>query len=424
MLAMRAGAGRLSLTLTLLALAAGAVPGGATSVTPADGLLISQIDLTFSGAEQPDSSYGLAAVNFETITASTGIGAGFLNLYTAAGWVVQNMPVDPATGFPGLGTMFNLGVPPGTPVSAIDVYADFSAHPMTSFSGAPSTPFTVGSTPYNAQGRGDLFALPPPVAVTPIIDWLSGGVTKLIWGANRTSVEQDLKQCGPGSVANSLAWLHNVHDIGLPHDHTGGIGGDPPESLVGQLDETMNRPPHDPVSDADFMNGLLEYVAENGLAGNLVLKHWGGDFAPDDYEYNGADTARSRDESGGGLALIEWILREIEHGEDVELALGRIGGGVGHWVNVIGAGSTLGVDWIAWTHDANQGQDGGVNWNDGGFQFSPVVDGRPLMFLSGFQMDFAVSESVPEPGSVALVGIGLTILGLLRFRGGRQRRKA
>jgi len=416
------------LLLSLLGFGLGTAQVGlAVPVGEGMGLQFGQFDMMFpSATPQPFSGYGLAAVDFDLLTARTGISSGFLNIRTDAGWVVQNMVIDAASGLPGLGSMFNLGVAAGTPVTALTVKADFSATPTDRFEGTPDTTFTRLDRPtYNAQGRGAEFGAPPLAPVTPDISWVVGGLTKALWGGNRPSVEQDTNQCGPGSVANSLQWLENTQGVRVPHDHVPGIDGKPANSLVGQIDVAMGRAPHMPVSDANFMKGKLGYIGDNVVNRSIVFKHWGGTFVPGDVTVvtkNGDRT--SHDQSKDGKTLIQWIIAEIGNREDVELALGAVGGGTGHWVDVIGAGTTLGIDWIAWTHDANQGyesdgttsRNGGVNWWDGGYQFSPIVNGRPQFFLTGMKMDFAVSESVPEPGTLGLTALALAVLGLVRRR--------
>ncbi len=191
-----------------------------------DGLGFSQFDMTFPGASQTNSGYGLAAVDIPDLTTTTGISTGFLNIYTpAAGWVVQNMLIDTASGYPGSSTMFNLGNSPGVDISGLSAYADFSSSPTTSFAPGSTTTFSVGNLEYNAQGRNSLLAGPPAPPTTPVIPWLIGGVTNWIQQAFRTSVEQDTNQCGPGSLANSLQYLEDEYGLNVPHDHVPGING-------------------------------------------------------------------------------------------------------------------------------------------------------------------------------------------------------
>jgi len=390
----------------------------AIPVAPGQGVNLAQVNFTFSGAPQGDSGYGLVAVDFSGVAAATGVSTGFVNIASDAGWVVQNLPVDLSSGHPGLSTMFNLGVPHGRDVSTVKIAVDYSAAPLTSFAAVPGTEFSVGSVDYNAEGRGGPMVSVPSLPLTPEIPWLIGGATTFLWETTRESVEQDVNQCGPGSLANSLQWLEKRYGLNVPHEHKPGIAGNPPDSLVGQIDLTMDREPHTTVTDEEFMFGKLEYIAENGLSDKLIIKHWGGRFAPFDYTYVGSHTVTSRDKQHGGLTLVEWIRKEIEDGEDVELALG---GPSGHWVNVTGAGTVLGVPWITWVHDANQGNPGGNNWWDGGYGFSFISDGKLRTFLPDYTLDFAVSESVPDDGA----GVCLPVLLVLLLGGPslRQRRR-
>lgn len=411
----------------------------AVQVGIGNGLGFSQFDMTFSGASQSNSGYGLAGVDIPALTTTTGISTGFLNIFTpAAGWVVQNMLIDTASGYPGSSTMFNLGNAPGLDVSTLSAYADYSTSPTTSFSPGSPTTFSVGNLEYNAQGRNSVLALPPAPPITPVIPWLVGGVTNWIQQAFRTSVEQDTNQCGPGSLANSLQYLEDEYGLNVPHDHIPGINGldndgNADESLVGEIDQTMMRTPHQTVSDANFMKGKLDYIAGNGLGDDLNIKHWGGTFVPGNQTSTNGNVG-SQDQQAG-ISLIDWIIKEINDGEDVELALG---GTISHWVNVTDAGKTLGVPWISWTHDAKQGFDdngtagdtsddktalnGGTSWFDGGIGWSPIVNDELVFFLQGAKLDFAVSESpVPEPASLILLMSGMALCTLRRREKGRRR---
>ncbi len=181
------------------------------------------------------------------------------------------------------------------------------------------------------------------------------------------------------------------------------------------------------------MKGKLDYIDDNGLGDDLNIKHWGGTFVPGDQMSTSGDV-ESADEQAG-ITLIDWIIKQIAEGEDVELALG---GTISHWVNVTDAGKTLGVPWISWTHDAEQGFDdngtpgdtsddttelnGGTNWYDGGVGWSPIINDTLVFFLQGAKMDFAVAESpVPEPASLILVmSAGMALCTLRR----REKRPA
>jgi hypothetical protein len=169
-----------------------------------------------------------------------------------------------------------------------------------------------------------------------------------------------------------------------------GIDGKPASSLVGQIDKTMNRQPGQPVSDSGAIVGKLAYIGGNGLGDDLVVKHWGGAFVPGDRSRSGV-TSSDESDGEGAPSLFDWIVAELEAGEDVELALGYAGGG-GHWVDVTAAGRILGVPWIAWVHDGDQGDKGGTRVEDGGAVWSLVVDGKTLGF-SDATLDFAMSES-------------------------------
>jgi hypothetical protein len=381
-----------ALLLALPAEPAVVEPGQGRLVRPGQGVEFSQVDWTFPGAEQLDSPYGLFAVDFERLGRATRVRRGYLNVATVDGWVVRNLPLLPDLRCGGLSTFFDLGSEGD--VTTLFAAVDLSPQPLTTFTlgSADVATFAVGEVTINAQGRNGLAAVPPgPPPALQGIAFLPGGLISGVAQEGHPSVEQDKNQCGPGSVANSLQWLEDEYGIDVPHDHVPGIEGDPDDSLVGQLDETMDRAEGETVGDEDAIEGKLAYIDGNDLADDLVVKHWGGTFVSGDRTVG---DVTSEDQSTDGLTLFAWILRELEAGEDVELALGYAGGG-GHWVDVVAAGHVLGLPWIAWVHDGEQGKKGGTKPDDGGAVWTLVVDGKAVGYRDA-TLDFAMSES-PQP---------------------------
>ena len=382
--------------LTVLAAVLAAVPAGAVPVSSGQGVQFAQIDWTYPGAEFFDSHYGQFTADFDQLAAYTGLTSGYLNVATSEGWVVRNMPVFADWSYGGLGTQFSLGGPSVGDVSTLLAAVEFTADPLFEFEALPTSTFPVGSVENNAQGRNGSTLTPPTegIDVSLLIFDVLGDVLRWLQNGH-PSVEQDDNQCGPASVANSLQWLENEYGIDVPHDHVPGIDGNPANSLVGQLDEAMDRKAGETVSDGNAITGKLRYIDDNDLGDDLVVKHWGGGFVSGDRTVGGVT---SDDQTDDGLSLIEWIQREVEAGEDVELALGYSGGG-GHWVDVTAAGEIGGVPWIAWVHDAKQGEDGGTGLFDGGVVWTPVVDGKTTAF-SDATLDLALSESPKETGCI------------------------
>ncbi len=115
--------------------------GAPLAVAPDQGLDLFQIDLTYAGAPQADSQYGLAVVDVSEMQTDTGFAGstGFLNIETPQGWVVQNLPVDQnmvSAGTPGLSVMFDLGLTPGDATN-LSATAVLSQAPETAFAVPP-----------------------------------------------------------------------------------------------------------------------------------------------------------------------------------------------------------------------------------------------------------------------------------------------
>jgi hypothetical protein len=381
----------------------------ATPVYPDQGVSFRQVDLTFDGAEQPDSRYGMVVVDIPTLVGNTGIAEGYINIALDDGtWDVRNLLISIESGYPGINTIFDLG---GTgDVSVLEAHVDFSEDPTDSFSAVPDAVFEVLPVEYNAQGFDTQVTAPPndPPGVAGLVFNPVGNIRR-IWQGLAANVEQDLNQCAPASVANSLQWLEDTNPfIFVPHPHVPGIRD---LSLVGQLDIEMGRPPHVGLMPFNALVGKLMYIDKNGLGPMLRCKHKN---SPGGAMHLPNAVVRPRFVASWpnlnmGLDLIDWVIREVKRGEDVELGIGWPGGG-GHFVRVCAGGYILGVPWIAFVHDAKQGFldpngtpgnpfddvtdiNGGVNWWDGGLSFAFVPNDVFVGFIGRGSAEFAFTES-------------------------------
>ncbi len=380
--------------------------------TQPEGLTISQIDFTFDGAQQQNSSYGLLALDWTMALELSGFISGFLNVATENNWIVQNMPFDFSTGYSGMSTMFNLGTTDD--VTSIDLYAHISETPLLTFDLRPVCTWDVGDKPYNAQGvnmpRGNIPA-PLPFASIPFVD---GGKSQLVWQHGHVNIEADKNQCAPASVANSLQWLENTQNINVPDDHKPGIRDN---SLVGKLDTAMNRSAHSTIGYHDMVNGKVKYINSAGLGNNLSIKHKNRKgtnyFQNNDVTFGNATSKANNDTT---VSLIDWILAELDSSEDVELVIKWDGVGA-HAVDLIGGGYVDGVPWLAWMHDANQGYtdngtpgntaddktavNGGLSPDSGGVGWSYIINDQIVSVVGGDtsrgKIACAISESKKEP---------------------------
>jgi len=380
----------------------------AREIDPGMGVSFGQVNFTFPGAVQMSSSYGQVFVDFNQILNGTGLSSGFVNVASDQGWIVQNLPVVGNSGIPGLSAMFNLGLP--SQVSAFDAYVDFSQSPISTFS--PSTPreFSIRQVVNNAEGASSSNRAkvpgPPPAPLRTFSD-LGTSFIEFILGHAR-SVETAINQCVPAAIANSLQFLSETTGIALKQENIPGVNGEPPNSLVGQIDVAMERPPGFGVGYHQMISGKLNYLSLNGL-GNSIVNKFQSSKVGSDVEKAGLTAYRK-----GGAPTFDFINSELRHGEDVELVVAWKDAGGGHAVELVGSGVTLGVPWIAFTHDAVQGDNSsGTSLSDGGFGFSYLVDTDQDGLLnfhnyvdgSEGQVTQVLSESL-VPGPFPLFGVG------------------
>lgn len=405
------------------------------AITP--GIRFSQIDFSIGEGETIDSSWGQIEVDIDEFTEYMGLDEGYLNGYSDAGWVIQNLLIQPLEGMESVVTYFNLGVPDGTNVDTISLYIEFSEEPVIEFHDGPRIEYPVDTQLYNAMGVGptptEPFIMYPPTTIS----FVAGGETwhfKKEQGPNE-NVQCARNQCFPMSIANSLQYLKNRYGLPVPHQHKPGLKGD--NTLVGQLDSACNRQVVNRCNGKgvwfdDMLEGKFKYLKNNGLANKLTHKHQGygygwvdanndGVYQKGELRYNqGAGSLpagdfskhgiTSRDESVGGKVTFDWLCEQIKKCEDVEIVFayedrnGDIVGG--HAVRVFGCGKILGNPFILYKHDAIQTycDAAGVQRGDNEgleevFVYVKDLDADGMMNLGSKSIEicFALSESPKLP---------------------------
>ncbi|MBV9851886.1 MAG: PEP-CTERM sorting domain-containing protein [Armatimonadetes bacterium] len=418
---------------------------GQATITPGEGVSFSQEDFDFNGVTTV-SNTGVVDVNLATLMVATGINSGYLNISDGDGWVVQNLPILASDPYPDIETHFNLGTTFGTTDASLNAFAQFSANPVTSFSNAPNTSFTLGAADqYDAEGfGGDYAGGNEPAPLAGAINFQAGGLVSASFQPNHPNVQAAMNQCLPAAVANSLQYLKTTYGLNVPDPNVPGRGDfstTPPsqkvpngagmekagDSLVGQLDVTTGRNSASrtvgpAVGGLAGLQGKLQYLENAGLGAQVVVQHQGqnGGLTSANLpamvtSMNGTVTSSSQ----GNRVTSDFILNEIKAGEDVEMgflyrgANGQDNGG--HFVDLVGAGTILGVPWVAYQSDHLQTDMDpndalGTGTTDFAFLSDIDTDGRLNLVGENTTPNVAVvySEStIPEPSTLALLGFGL-----------------
>ncbi len=415
-------------SLALLVLHSG-VAAAANSAAPAlllpitapvldgQGVSLHQVSYNWDTSPDPNSAVGEIEVDNATLAASTGQSSGFINVgITSLGWVVQNLPVIAGDPDPNIVTKFELPTSDGTPISTLQADVEYSVAPVSTFSFGAGTTYNVDSTTYNGSGKGATPASGPQSPPLPSTVVFGGGPAFTIcYQGAHSNVQAADNQCGPASVANSLDWLRTTQGLPVPDPNVQGLRDN--ASLVGKLDLAMNRGDATTtrrsgpgVRDNAFLTGKLTYLANNNLGNRVVVNHQ----ARNDEGVGGTDfTAAGLTSHGNGAApTAAFIQQEVCAGEDVELGF-IYANGSGHWVDLTGAGSILGVPWITYKSDHNQASDTlGTTKTDFSFLINTDTDTLLNLVNEGSKPNaqIVVSESltpqsnVPEfPGSAALL---------------------
>jgi len=383
----------------------------AATVLPGQGVDFEQVDFLFDEATVYDSDWGRVSADPVALFNSTGISSGYLNIYTDAGRVVQNLPVNLCDGSKPIAAYFTLGLTAPQDVSLLNAYVEFTSSPQLTFTDGPRSDFSVGVAGWNAEGAGDSHTTEigeaPPAN---LVDFIPGGETTKYTQPNQ-NVQAATNQCFPMAFANSLQYLEEQFGLNVPHNHVPGLRGD--NTLVGQLDLYANRwAPSRTIGGGvwftPMVQGKFSYLADNGLAGSLIHRHRGRGYGtpPNQALPNGNFTWRGITSTDDGATVTwQWLCDQIRNGEDVELVWSYDRGNVptgGHAVRIFECGTTLGRQWIGYLHDRLQ-----TNWDpidSRGLERVRVyvsdIDGDGILNAGSLDREirFAMSESIKRDG--------------------------
>lgn len=287
----------------------------------------------------PMSPFGRCNVNYMPDNTLS-----FLNVVGNVGghpnrWLVQNFPVLPSS-LIGTGTFYSqcfvdFGTPTGTAVGLVDV----------TYYGMSSMPFMTAPTPFaNVMETVPLdtdtidTGVPSGVGALgtpPNVNWNVPYTTPTVaYHPNVPNVTQRKNYCGPGSATNSMAWLMTAN--GYPNSATNGqiqdeLAGYMANSLTGNWDDKE-------------MTGKLTFIKNHSLP--VEVHYTGGVKAPTAGNYtdpNGQGTARN-----DGAITCDWLIREMQKGQDIELMTNT------HWVVLEGMVSWNGICQILYRDDPYQ----------------------------------------------------------------------
>lgn len=268
---------------------------------------------------------------------------------------MRNLPVDLASGYAGISTMFDLNNRVGERVNSLSLSALLSDLPLATYAGGSASPFSLAIQENNAQGAGGgkgQAMLPCDrrrrAAREPLGDQLRPArrfpAQLAVWPSEHRAGCRDACPRPSPTVCNGLktrkAWSFPTRTESGIRDNNCGPGTGRDCSLVGKLDMAMNNTAG--ASTGQF--GARFHQRQAGLHRRCRPRR-GADHQAQgtpgirlrDSETSPDGNAESKTEDGTRRSLVQWVIDEIRHGEDVEVRIGWDGGG-GHMIDIIGGG--------------------------------------------------------------------------------------
>jgi hypothetical protein len=179
--------------------------------------------------------------------------------------------------------------------------------------------------------------------------------------------------------------------------------------ILEELSGHMNRGRNQGVLIEDFIRGKLDFIEAHGLPINVKFQSA---VALDNISSSSGETAaHNQNQPAGSYPTWDWLVAQIEAGEDVEIMYFREDGDGwrGHAVVVTGYEETPnGRKTLKFKHDVRQRQAGGTRQE----MDDIVIDshGRMVLRSRGAFIAHAVSESIGTPYPVELSSFGARVV--------------
>ncbi len=407
----------------------------------------------------PDSEYGHLRFDFDADATDL----YFVNIvaWRVGGpppvWLVENLPLPSAADIGSASSetcqtvdLSLLGVVRGVNVQGDQIEYTVTYDPQPLSAAPPFSPdflTTIGPQTYSLGG--DLY---DPIPVTPGLD-PPKGPDKPPWDGN-TSLKADLRfgmpngeqgtnQCGPSGITNSMHWLEATYPTQV------NLLGQTWNDTLLKLKNYTNLGPNG-IGQKAAIEGKLRFALDplKFFDPDLNVKYEADATLTDLGASVTVEGKTARRHGPSGPPSFDWLLSELQRGEDVELSIdwlnnaGTVKHG-GHVVSVSGA-MRFGNKMYIWTNDDRQGPKVADPDNPGGPPIPPqngglrtnmahqvTIENGGYMRLSGFKMNNRVkatySESVEEKqiptvsewGLIVMTLFGLT-MGTIVFAGRRR----
>jgi hypothetical protein len=280
----------------------------------------------------PNSEWG--KVSFEVSPPTDGI-VRYLNIkgeYAGTvGWIVRNFPILPSSVInPGRFSLHfdtrEVGVEEGTDLPSMGYVYHLGTAVQTSAPVGSMTTAAVYDLSIHQFGRVNAHGLhyfEGPAEISPPYYYYPVDLDSLRKYSDLDTtgvppVQEDNSECASGATARSLKWLSNRHGYGLPSA----------QDIQRVLDnsEHMNQG----CTDSQMIVSKQQYIDDNNLP--LEVHYW---HAKSAYPNGIPGHPTVPGESSDTIDMLDWIWREMEKGQDIEINISWATGG-GHSVTLVG----------------------------------------------------------------------------------------
>lgn len=394
----------------------------AASLAPGQGVRLLQQEFNTATGMRRDTRTGFVEVDLPRLRQSTGLAAGYLNMATPQGWLVRNVPLPAEDSYPYAKLKVSFDTGSTSWLSSIAASLSYSEASLDTYAHGDAHTYELATLTVSLGGAGTdvIVGAPAPPTFTDVLLGDPADNDTVIQ-FDHPNIEAADNACMPTAVANSLQFLENTQSLPVPHDHKPGLTPDRSAgdtSLVGQLEKAMGRQVTDRRHGEGTwgLQGKLKYLAGNGLAHRVQVRHWGAggpgasngnpDSGTGEVSVTVGGTTLTSKGSGGKPSFDE-LLEAMRDGQNCEAVYAWPGGR--HAVDLVGVGKHRGQPWLVHASDQDQDSDSdGAGPTGLVFETLKDTDGDGLLNLSGSDryLETVICEkALPPPATVTVVAV-------------------